>query len=78
MFVSTVILPLLLAATPTAIDRAGTRCPKPVATPEKGVFSRLVDLPPAEAFKAVWRSSECTVAPVLARDKIGPVPRPRR
>ena len=78
MVISTLILPFLLAATPAAANQGATRCPKPVAAPEKATFHRLGDLPPAEAFKAVWRSSECAVSPILARDKMGPMPRPRR
>ena len=78
MIVTTLILPFLLAVAPPTIDRVGDRCPKPVATPEKGTFARLGDLPSAEAFKAVWRSSECSVTPMLARDRMGPVPKSRR
>lgn len=78
MFVSTLILPFLLVATPATANPDATRCPKPVATPDKGVFQRLGDLPPAEAFKAVWRSSNCAASVVQARDKMGRFPKPRR
>lgn len=80
MSLSVLFLPLLLAATPVppAPVTSPNRCPKPAVTTESARFNRLGDLPPAEAFKAVWRSSECAVSPILARDRMGPVPRPRR
>ena len=82
MLYSLLILPLLLAATPappfSTPDANRARCPKPVTTSEKATFQRLGDLPPAEAFNAVWRSSDCTAPAVLARDRLGPVPKPRR
>ena len=78
MFISTLILPFLLATTPVTAGKQSSLCPKSAATPDQAAFRRLGDLPPAEAFKAVWRSSDCSVGPILARDRLGSVPRPRR
>lgn len=75
------IVPLMIAAAPLSLapstgDRA--RCPKPATAADKAQFRRLTDLPGAEAFKAVLRSGDCPATVIQARDRIGPVPRPRR
>ncbi len=79
MILSALAFPLLLAgAIPSANASERVRCPKPVTSPDKITFKRLGDLPPAEAFFAVWRKSECRSSVVQARDKLGRFPRPRR
>lgn len=78
MFISTLILPFLLAATPVTAGQQSSLCPKSATASDQAAFKRLGDMPPAEAFKAVWRSSDCSVGRILARDRLGPVPRPRR
>ena len=79
---SILLIPLLLAATPSAvarpIDDYRALCPKPATTPDKATFKRLGDLPPAEAFRAVYRSSDCPVRAIEARDRLGTFPNPRR
>lgn len=76
MSLSTMILPFLIAAAPATAGLEHARCPKLAVAPGKVAFRRLNELPPAEAFNAVWRLSECRAPAVLARDKIGPVPKP--
>ena len=75
MAVPALIFPLLLAAIPSAADLSTARCPKPAVAEEKATFKRLGELPPAEAFKAVWRLKQCGAPVVLARDRLTPVPR---
>ena len=77
MALSALIFPLLLAAAPLSVDADRLRCPKPVTTQDRATFKRLGDLPPAEAFFAVLRSSECRAPMIQARDKLGRVPKPR-
>ncbi len=74
------LISMLLAATPTAgpVDASRDRCPKPAVTTDSARFHRLGDLPPAQASLAVLRSTDCPAQPVLARDRIGPVPKPSR
>ncbi len=76
------LIPLLVAAAPPAlarpIDDSRARCPKPATTPGKATFKRLGDLPPAEAFHAVLRSSDCPAPVIQARDRLGTFPKPRR
>lgn len=74
------ILSLLLAAAPASSVPAPSfdRCPKPAISANSAKFQRLGDLPPAQAILAVYRSTDCPVGPVLARDRLGPVPKPRR
>ena len=76
MPLTTLILPLMLAAAPATI--VTDRCPKSAANSEKATFKRLGDLPPAEAVFAVFRSNDCRAPVILARDKLGPVPKLRR
>ena len=82
MLHSMLVLPLMLAAFPSSAARPAddnrAACPKPVTASDKASFSRLGDLPPAEAFRAVIRSSDCPVSVVQAKDRLGPVPKPRR
>ena len=79
---SILLIPLLLAATPSAvarpIDDYRALCPKPATTPDKATFKRLGDLPPAEAFRAVYRSGDCPAPVIQARDRLGTFPKPRR
>ena len=82
MLHSLMILPLMLAAFPTnavrPADELRARCPKPAIAADKAVFKRLADLPPAEAFRAVYRSSDCPVHAIQARDRLGTFPKPLR
>ena len=75
-------LPLALAAMPTVAARPIADklvwCPTPAKMPEKAIFKRLGDLPPAEAFFAVFRSSGCPAPFIHASDRLGNVPKPRR
>ena len=64
--------------TPTPIISSSDLCPKPTVTTESATFKRLGDLPPAQVTQAVFRPSPCPVPVVLARDRIGPVPKTRR
>ncbi len=79
---SLLILPFMLAAFPANAHRPANvdsaHCPKPVTATDKAVFSRLGDLPPAEAFRAVLRSNDCPASVIQARDRLAPVPKPRR
>ena len=76
------IFPLALAAMPSvAAQRIADKlvwCPTPAKAPEKAIFKRLGDLPPADAFFAVFRSSDCPVQLIQARDRLGTFPKPRR
>lgn len=75
------IVPLLLVAMPSAaarpIDDNRARCPRPATAPDKATFKRLGDLPPADAFYAVLRSSDCRARAIQARDRLGTFPKPR-
>lgn len=77
------IFPVLLLATasPAAalpVDYTGARCPKAATAPGPATFKRLGDLPPAEAFNAVLRSSDCPAQTIQARDRLGIFPKLRR
>ena len=76
------IVPLALAAMPTVAARPIADklvlCPLPAKAPEKAIFKRLGDLPPADIFFAVFRSSDCPAQLIQARDRLGTVPKPRR
>ena len=82
MRLSVLIVPLLLAAVPSIAARPAddirARCPKPTTALDKAVFKRLGDLPPAEAFRAVYRSSDCPAHAIQARDRLGTFPKPLR
>ena len=75
------IFPLALAAMPSVAARPIADklvlCPTPAKAPEKAKFKRLGDLPPAEAFFAVFRSSDCPAQLIQARDRLSTVPKPR-
>ena len=80
MSLSVLILSSFLAAptvpSPPITDR--DLCPKPTISVDSAKFHRLTDLPPAQATLAVCRVSGCPVGPVLARDRLGSAPKPRR
>ncbi len=82
MLHSLLIFPLMLAAFPTntvrATDEMRVRCPKPTTALDMATFKRLGDLPPAEAFRAVYRSSDCPAPAIQARDRLGTFPKPLR
>ena len=82
MLHSLLMLPLMLAAFPTnavrPADDIRARCTKPAIAADKAVFNRLGDLPTAESFRAVLRSSDCPASAIQARDRLGPLPKARR
>ena len=78
MSFSVLVLPLLLASAPPAATASIDLCPKPTVTAQSATFKRLGDLPPAYATLAVLRSTQCPATVVLARDRLGPVPKIRR
>ena len=78
MSLSVLILTLIFVESPAPLPILRDLCPKPMVTIDSAKFHRLVDLPPAQATLAVLRSTDCPVGPVLARDRLGPVPKPRR
>jgi hypothetical protein len=78
-------IPVMLLGATTAFSASpknsfdSARCPKPAQSPDKAVFKRLGELPPADAFRAVLRSDDnCRGRIVQARDKLGRVPKPNR
>lgn len=80
-FVTVVSLLLISAAAPAAplpVDDTNARCPKAITAPGLATFKRLGELPPAIAFNAVLRSSDCPAQTIQARDRLGAFPRPRR
>ena len=78
MSISMLLLSLASAPSAAPVPNLRELCPKPTVTVDSAKFHRLVDLPPAQATLAVFRSGGCPVGPVLARDRLGPVPKPRR
>ena len=80
MSLSVLILSSLFAGSPAPVPTIIGRdlCPKPTVTIESAKFRQLGDLPPAQATLAVLRSSECPAPVILARDRLGSVPKPRR
>ena len=78
-------IPLLLSAATPAFSAGAKdgfqspRCPKPAQSADKAAFKRLAELPPADAFRAVFRSdSECQGRVVQAHDKLSSSPWSRR
>jgi len=77
---SFLVVPLLIACGMPAANAApkgpnGTLCPDPAKAPEPAQFKRLGELPPAEAFRAVYRLNEgCPAQSILASDRLGTFP----
>jgi len=75
------IIPALIvcvAAQAPAVPRATgiSPCPDPTKALEMAQFKRLGELPPAEAFRAVYRPNEgCDVQPIPASDRLGKFPK---
>ena len=78
------IVPALVAcaaAQVTAAPKATgfSPCPDPTKALEAAQFKRLGELPPAEAFRAVYRPNEgCDVQAIPASDRLGKFPKQSR
>jgi hypothetical protein len=78
------IVPALIvtaAAAPITAPKATgfIPCPDPTKALEKAQFKRLGELPPAQAFRAVYRIGEgCDVQSIPASDRLGSFPKVTR
>jgi hypothetical protein len=81
LFLIVPALIVMAAAAPTAAPRAKgfIPCPDPTKALEKAQFKRLGELPPAQAFRAVYRVGEgCDVQSIPASDRLGTFPKGSR
>ena len=78
------IVPALIVSVATHVTAAPkatgfSPCPDPTKALETAQFKRLGDLPPAEAFRAVYRPNEgCEVQSIPASDRLGTFPKQSR